>query len=194
MDVMQAIAKRRSIRRFTRQPVPREALEAMVEAGRLSPTGINLQPLQFAVVSAPELCAKIFPHTRWAKRIADGSAGPDEATQPAAYIFILIDKQILKASDVDAGAAAMSIMLAAESFGIANCWLANIDRKDILALLGLDEERFAMHTVVALGYPAMQAKTVEVKDGDIGYYLESKDMLCVPKRDAKDIAHWYEGK
>lgn len=192
MDVMQAITQRRSIRRFTQEPVARKVLVAATEAARLSPTGMNLQPLQFAIVSQKALCARIFPHTAWAKRIPDGSAGPTEATQPTAYIAILIDKELAKASDVDAGAAAMSIMLAAESFGIASCWLGSLDRKDILSVLSLDEARFALHTMVALGHPAMQSHAVSMKGNEISYFLESPDVLCVPKRAQEDILHWYE--
>lgn len=192
MDVIQAATKRRSIRRFTRQPIPAEALAAMAEAARLSPTAMNCQPLRFAVVSSPALCEAIFPLTAWARRIADGSAGPTAETQPTAYIAILVDKTIMKQDDTDAGAAAMSIMLTAESLGIASCWLGSIQRNEILSLLSLDAERFAVHTVVALGYPAMQSKAVPMKDGDIGYYLESPDVLCVPKRPTDEVIHLYE--
>lgn len=192
MDVMQAITQRRSIRRFTQEPVAREVLEAVANAARLSPTGMNLQPLQFAIISQKALCEQIFPHTAWAKRIPDGSAGPTEATQPTAYVAILIDKELAKASDVDAGAAAMSIMIAAESFGVASCWLGSLDRKEILNALSLDESRYALHTLVALGHPAMQSRAVPMQGNEIGYYLESPDVLCVPKRAKEDILHWYE--
>lgn len=192
MDVMQAITQRRSIRRFTQEPVAREVLLAAAEAARLSPTGMNLQPLQFAIVSEKALCGRIFPHTAWAKRIPDGSAGPTVATQPTAYIAILIDKALAKASDVDAGAAAMSIMLAAESFGVASCWLGSLDRKEILSVLSLDEERFALHTMVAMGHPAMKSRAVPMQGNEITYFLESPDVLCVPKRAQEDILHWYE--
>lgn len=192
MDVLQAAQKRRSIRRFTRQPLPRKALEAMTEAARLAPTGINKQPLHFAVIAEEALCAKIFPNTGWAMRIPDGSAGPDESTQPTAYIAILVDKDILPKSDNDAGAAAMSMMLVAESMGIASCWLGSVNRKEVLSLLTLDTERFALHTVVAFGYPAMASRAVPMTGGETDYYLEDTDALCVPKRAKEEIIHWYE--
>lgn len=192
MNVYEAAVKRRTIRRFTRQAVPREVLAAAADAARLSPTGINRQPMRFAIVSEADLCAKVFAHTRWAKRIPDGSAGPDEATQPAAYIILLLDKRVMKSSDNDAAAAAMSVMLVAESMGVSSCWLANVDREDILGVLGLDSERYALHTVVALGYAAMGAKAVAMQGDETDYYLESPDMLCVPKRAREDVELWYE--
>lgn len=192
MDVLQAAKQRRSIRRFTKQPVPRAALVAMTDAARLAPTTVNRQPLRFAVVSRRSICEQLFPYTKWARLIPDGSAGPDETTQPAAYILLLVDKTIQEHADADAGAAAMSIMLAAESMGIATCWLANLMRREILSLLGVDGERYALHTLVALGYPAMRARTVPIKDGDTAYYLESADILCVPKRAPEDVVRWFE--
>lgn len=192
MDVLQAAYTRRSIRRFTRQPIPRDALESITEAARLAPTGINKQPLQFAVITGDALCAKVFPNTAWARRIPDGSAGPDESTQPTAYIAILLDKDILLRSDTDAGAAAMSMMLVAQSMGIGSCWLGSVNRDEVLSLLDLNPERFALHTLVALGYPAMGARAVPMVNGETDYYLESADMLCVPKRIPEEVIHWYE--
>ncbi|MDR0928915.1 MAG: nitroreductase family protein [Oscillospiraceae bacterium] len=192
-DMMQTVRERRSIRRFARTPVPRDALEQMAEAARLSPTGVNKQPLRFVVVSAPALCAQIFPSTYWARRIPDGSAGPTEATQPAAYILLLADTTINSGHvDMDAGAAAMSIQLAAQSEGIGSCWLASIDRPAILKLLGIDAERFKLHTLVALGYPAMRAKAVPMTGDDTDYYLLDPDTLAVPKRPAQDVICWME--
>lgn len=192
MDIMQAVRKRRSIRRFTREPVPRQVLEAMVEAARLSPTGVNRQPLQFAVLSGRAVCEAVFPLTAWAGKIPDGSAGPDEATQPAAYIAVLVDKTIAAQADTDAGAAAMSMMLVAEAEGLATCWLGSVQREKVLARLALDPARYAIHTMVAIGYPAMQSHAVAMREGSTDYYLEGPDALCVPKRALEDITHWYE--
>jgi nitroreductase len=51
--------KRRSIRRFKPDAVPRESIEKIVEAGRLAPSGFNMQPWEFVIVTEPELRAKI---------------------------------------------------------------------------------------------------------------------------------------
>lgn len=192
MEVIEAIQQRRSIRRFSRCPVERELLEEMAEAARLSPTGMNLQPLCFAVVSKLALCDAIFPHTRWARLIPDGSAGPDWETRPSAYIAILVDKTIVQSADTDAGAAGMSILLAAQAREVVSCWLGSIDRDEILALLGLEKSRYALHTLVALGYPAMQSRIVPMEGEDTAYFLEGKNSLCVPKRPAQRAVRWFE--
>lgn len=56
MTVKEAIAKRRSIRKFTIEPVSREDLMEVIEAARLSPSGCNTQPWRFRLVTErPEI-------------------------------------------------------------------------------------------------------------------------------------------
>lgn len=51
MTVKEAIARRRSIRKYTDEPVSRELLLELVEAARLSPSGCNSQPWRFRLVT-----------------------------------------------------------------------------------------------------------------------------------------------
>lgn len=55
MNVSQAITTRSSCRAFTDQPVPREALERIMDLTRRAPSAINLQPWQFTVVMGEEV-------------------------------------------------------------------------------------------------------------------------------------------
>ncbi|MRR36083.1 hypothetical protein EG829_15680, partial [bacterium] len=48
--VIDAIKTRRSIRKFTDQVVPDEMIDAVLEAGRWAPSGMNNQPWRFAVI------------------------------------------------------------------------------------------------------------------------------------------------
>ena len=49
MNVQEAIAARRSIRKFKNQPIPEEALQAILEAAILAPSGHNRQPWRLVV-------------------------------------------------------------------------------------------------------------------------------------------------
>ena len=51
MDALEAIRKRRSIRAYTGDTIPREDLETIVDAGRLAASGSNRQPWDFLVVT-----------------------------------------------------------------------------------------------------------------------------------------------
>ncbi|HUU70189.1 MAG TPA: nitroreductase family protein, partial [Planctomycetota bacterium] len=51
MDALEAIAKRRSVRKYKTTPVPRELIEKVIDAGRRAPTAMNVQPWEFVVVT-----------------------------------------------------------------------------------------------------------------------------------------------
>ncbi|MGZ4870238.1 MAG: nitroreductase family protein [Halobacteriota archaeon] len=51
--------KRRSIRKFKRDPVPDEHIMALIEAARLAPSASNSQPWRFRIVSDDETKAKL---------------------------------------------------------------------------------------------------------------------------------------
>jgi len=53
MSVAEAAAKRRSIRAFGPERIPREDLEAIFDVTRLAPSAWNLQPWRFVVVEDP---------------------------------------------------------------------------------------------------------------------------------------------
>ena len=53
------IRRRRTVREFSDRPVPRDVIETALEAAGTAPSGANLQPWHFAVVSGPETKKKI---------------------------------------------------------------------------------------------------------------------------------------
>jgi nitroreductase len=54
MDFMELIRTRVSIRRYRSDPVPEKTLTQILEAGRLAPSGKNIQPYYFIVVKDPK--------------------------------------------------------------------------------------------------------------------------------------------
>lgn len=59
MDFIQVIANRRSVRKFKDEPVPEEALNKVLEAGRWAPSAGNSQPWRFIVVTDADVKRKI---------------------------------------------------------------------------------------------------------------------------------------
>lgn len=53
------IRHRRTVREFSDRPVPRDVIEMCLLAAGTAPSGANLQPWQFVVVSDPDIKAKI---------------------------------------------------------------------------------------------------------------------------------------
>ena len=54
MALRDRLKQRRTCRYFSDAPVPREAIEAAIEAAGTAPNGANHQPWHFAVVESPE--------------------------------------------------------------------------------------------------------------------------------------------
>lgn len=51
MNVSEALQQRKSVRAYLDKPVPKEKIDAILEAARYSPSGANTQPWQVAVVT-----------------------------------------------------------------------------------------------------------------------------------------------
>jgi nitroreductase len=58
-DVLEAIRTARAIRRFTAEPVTDDELWAMLDAAQSAPSGGNIQPWQFLVLTEPEAKAAV---------------------------------------------------------------------------------------------------------------------------------------
>ena len=53
------VARRRTVREFSSRPVPRDVIELALQAAGTAPSGANLQPWHFVVVSGPDAKRKI---------------------------------------------------------------------------------------------------------------------------------------
>ena len=188
MDTMDVLYARRTIRKFTQEPIPKQILTRIVEVARLAPTANNRQPLRFLVIDDPDLCDQVFPHTHWARAIAPAGT-PKEGERPTAYIIILVEKELETPWIAhDAGAAAQTIMLAAQNHRIGTCWMASIDRDAIAALTGIPG-KYRLDTLISMGYPA-ERSIYEDEQGDVTYYKDEQGTMHIPKRRLEDIL-WY---
>jgi nitroreductase len=52
MDLLEALARRRSVRKYKKQDLPQGTVEKLLEAARLAPSSGNVQPWTFVVVSS----------------------------------------------------------------------------------------------------------------------------------------------
>src|SRR5450756_1596664 len=59
MDILEAIAARRSVRKFTDRPVTKETVNAVLAAAILAPSGKNHQSWRFVVVAGAEKRAQM---------------------------------------------------------------------------------------------------------------------------------------
>lgn len=181
------ILKNRSTRRFQQDvPISMETLRELVDLARLSPSGGNVQPLKYIVSCDPEKNAVIFPTLAWAAHLK-GWPGPAEGERPAAYIVILLDKEIGDSAGVDHGIAAHSILLGATEKGLSGCIIGSVKRAQLRAVLHIPE-RYDILLVVALGKAAETVMLEEVgPDGSTVYWRDEAGVHHVPKRRLDDL-------
>ncbi len=181
------VLKNRSYRRFHQdQPVSEETLRELVDLGRLSASGSNMQPLKYVLSCTSEANARIFPYLAWAGYLKEWG-GPAEGERPAAYIVILGDKNIRADAGIDHGIAAQSILLGATERGLGGCMIGAIKRAGLAQELDLPDH-LEILLVLALGVPAEQVVLEEVgADGSIRYYRDAQSVHHVPKRSLDEV-------
>ena len=181
------VVRTRSIRRFHQEvPVDRGTLRELVDLARHSASGANIQPLRYILICEPERNARIFPLLSWAGYLKEWP-GPVEGERPSGYIVILGDKRLRQSFDVDHGIASQSILLGATERGLGGCIIATIQRREMRAMLGL-EEHYEILLVLALGKPKEKVVIEPVgPDGDIKYWRDAERVHHVPKRSLDDL-------
>jgi nitroreductase len=141
MDALEAIRKRRSVRHYTGEPIPREDLETIVDAGRLAASGYNTQPWDFIVVTEQETIDQLKVVAWWM-----GEAG--------AIIAVVLDPSSRFWLE-DGSAAVENMLIASTALGYGSCWLeGNMQplEEKFKALLGVPEEK-RLFTLVPIGVP-----------------------------------------
>ena len=188
MTFRELLHKRRTIRRFTRNEIPYTILTQIVDAGRLAPSGANLQPCEYVIVDEPSLVARVYGHTGWAAYLPPELGPPPEDKRPIAFIIVLFNRERReRTGSHDAAAAIMNMTYAALDFGIGSCWIGSVDReqvKDALAIPG----KYDIDSVLALGYPA-EEPILEESEESVEYWRDEDGVLHVPKRPLENILY-----
>lgn len=179
--------RRRSIRRFKQKPIQNNILQKLVNAARVAPSSANLQPIEYLVVDNKNLLPEIFATLKWAGYIAP-KGNPPAGKRPAAYIVILVNKNITSSNyERDVGTAVENILLVSLENGIGTCWIGTVDKKKLRKTLNIPEH-IIIDSVIALGYPDENPIMEEMADS-IKYWKDENNVLHVPKRRLKDIMH-----
>ena len=156
-DTLTTIMKRRSIRKFTDQPVEREKLQQLLEAAMAAPSAMNAQPWEFVVVTEKAVMDKFRHALMFAKMNA-----------PAAICVLGSNRmQKGKAGDKfwvqDCSAASENILLAATALGLGSVWIGvhplTIFSRQVSSILNLPEGVTPLN-LIYIGYPA---ETKEVR-------------------------------
>lgn len=184
--IRELVEKNRSYRRFDQKAViEKQTLIDMVDLTRLVASGANKQALQYVVACEPELNEKIYPTIGWAGYLSDWD-GPVEGERPTGYIVLVQKKDFKVATTFDVGIAAQTILLRAVEQGLGGCLIGNLKREQLHDALQLPDT-YEILLVIALGKPVETVVIDEMKNNDIKYWRDEKNIHHVPKRNLEDI-------
>ena len=142
-DRVQFLRRLRTVRDFTPDPVPADALHDILEVGRWSGSANNRQPAEIVVVRDPAAPQKL---TEW---------GANTAAKAAAALVIITPGDSARAEHemYDDGRISERLLLAASAHGLGSgvTWLKNDGPERAKELLGIPPER-RVRTVICIGY------------------------------------------
>lgn len=146
MDVYEAIQSNRSVREFAGQPVSREDIERIVNAGRLSGSAKNRQPWRFVIVTDRAKLQALSECGPWCGHLAG-----------AAFAVVMTTRDLHQpptlTTPFDLGRASQNMILAAWERGIASC-MATIYEQDLARRALAIPEDYAVPWAISFGYPA----------------------------------------
>lgn len=145
MDVLDAIRGFRAVRQFTPQPLPTEAVEAILNAGRRAQSSKNTQRWQFITVEDRQTLTQLSTTGDFAGHLAGAALG-----------IVLVAPRDEESRDwilFDLGQVMAYMQLAAWAQGIGSC-IATIYRPEqAAAILGIPPE-LECPLALSFGYPA----------------------------------------
>ena len=147
METWDAIRARRNVRQYTDQPIAREDLDRILDAGRRAPSASNSQPWNFVVVVDRGQLTELSTVWRAAGHVARSAATVAiVAPEPA-------DARNRDMLMYDLGQTTANIMVAAADLGIESGHSAVADQERARQVLSFPDGYFCAF-LIALGYPA----------------------------------------
>ena len=150
MSILKIIQKRRSIRRYKKEPISEEVLQRVLEAARLAPSGKNFQPWKFIIVQDEEL----------KKKLAVASAEQHFMVEAPVIIVACGFPEdsysrlgrYMKSWPVDVTIALEHLILQATEEGLGTCWIGSFEEEEVKSILNVPEEVRVL-ALTPLGFP-----------------------------------------
>lgn len=154
-EVLQAIIKRRSIRKYKTDQVSSANLTLILKAGQAAPSAHNQQPWYFVAIQKPELI----------QQLAALDSVDEDPYYHAPTIILVFAKKTAYSPVTDGTLALGNMMLAAHSLGLGSCWIDysctifnNPEFSGLQTSLGVPDGYFCVGSL-SLGYPDEQPES-----------------------------------
>lgn len=150
MELQEVLQRRRSIRKYTEEPVSKEEIDLLMHAAMSGPSACNKMPWEFYVVTDEAVLEKLRNASRYSKIYAPlaivvcGSLSRALPSQLAPYWI------------QDCSAATENILLAATDLGLGTVWCGIHPQKRaeerVREALGLTEKQIPLN-IIYVGHP-----------------------------------------
>jgi len=140
MNVFEAVQTLLAIRSYSDTPIPDTVVRRIVEAARLTGSGMNGQPWHFIVVRNPDTL----------RRLGELASSGRYVAQAPLAIVVAIDKSRFAVSD--ASRAIQSMLLTAWADGVGSNWVGFGGLDKVKALLDIPD-KLEVLAVLPFGYP-----------------------------------------
>lgn len=166
MQLDECIKKRRSVRAYKDEPVPKNVIEAVLEAGVWAATGMNRQPWRFIIVEDKNVIKFVSDETKRIVREMMPAIGQRFDTEKDiicydAPVLVLIctesDQDFGHIDLLDSVLAAQNMFLKAHELGLEACYMGFIDflsknRPEMMRKAGVPE-CYEVQVPFIIGYP-----------------------------------------
>ncbi len=150
MEALECIKTRRSIRKFTEQPVTEDEVRQVVEAAAFAPSWKNTQIARYIVVTDKEKKDKLAVIKERSGYERDGSFSTPLTTHWQSF---------------DAGIAAQTFCLSAHALGLGTVIMGIYDPAEVAKVVEIPEGQ-EVAALIALGHPAQDPQAPARKDVD----------------------------
>ena len=171
-NLLETMKTRRSIRKFKGEPIPKDILEQIIEAGTYAATGMNMQSPIIVAVTNKEIRDEF---SKWNAEIMGKDIDPFYG---APVVLIVLAKKERPTAVYDGSLVMGNLMLMAHELGIGSCWIHRAKEefetergKEFLKKIGIEGEYEGIGHC-ALGYVDGEYPAVLPRKEDWVYYVE----------------------
>ena len=172
MDMMEGMLTRRSVKKYKSDPVPKELMDKIIEAGLAAPSGLNKQaPIILAVTDK-----KVRDELSKINAGKDPFRRADPFYNAPCVLVVLADKNVFTYS-YDGPLVMENMMLAAHALGLGACWIHRAKEtfeqpewQTFLKKLGIEGEYEGIGNCV-IGYPDGDVPAVKPRKENRVYYV-----------------------
>ncbi len=169
MELKEALLKRRSIRKFTEEPVSEEMIEELLHAAMSGPSACNKKPWEFYVITNAEVLEQLksaSKFTKFSSKLAIVVCGNLKKALPLKFAEYWIQ---------DCSAATENILLRATDLGLGAVWCGihpqNRAEEKVRKMVGIPEKQIPLN-IIFIGHPAQEQEARDQYDEKCVHYIK----------------------